>query len=125
MAAKTKESGGVGRGVALVLILIELCGAFFAGTTVLESLSADPNSASSFAVIGAGIAGIVTYFILHIIPGIRWVMMGAMILLWAFMAYSLGRFVIGDDFSVFQLVEHKGPYIAAAIAGLFRGLMYR
>ncbi|NNC37077.1 MAG: hypothetical protein EX271_08685 [Acidimicrobiales bacterium] len=125
MGSKNKESSGVGRGLALVLILVELFGAYYAGMTILNSMNTEAIAALSFPAIAAGIAGVFAYFILHVIPGIRWLMMAAMILLWAFMAYSLGRIVIGDTQAGFQLVEHKGPYIAAAIAGVFRALMYR
>ncbi len=125
MARKRTESSGTGRGVALILILLELCGAFYFGMLILESFGSETLREFKFSAIGAGLAGIFAYIILHVIPGIRWLMMAVIILLWAFVAYSLGLMMIGERQESFQWVSHKGPYIAAVIAGLFRALMYR
>ena len=125
MRMTDKNSTGAGRGVALVLILIELFGAFFFGMTVLDSYGPDSLISVKFSAIGAGIAGVLAYIILHMIPGIRWLMMVAMVLLWGFVAYYISLIVIGDAQAGFKLVAHKGPYVAAAIAALFRAIMYR
>ena len=125
MGLKNKQSGGAGRGVALVLILGEVFGAIFFGVTMLDNFGSEAIRAVTFSTIGAGLAGVVAYIVLHSLPGIRWLMMAAMVLLWAFVAYSLGLMVIGDEQESFHFVAHKGPYIAAAIAALFRAVMYR
>lgn len=120
-----KQSSGAGRGIALILILIELFGAFFIGTLLMKNFGSESISASNLYVFAAGLAGVFVYVILHVIPGIRWLMMAVMICVWAFAAYQIGLLLIGIDQDSFQFVTHKGPYIAAAIAGLFRGIMYR
>lgn len=119
------EAGESSGGLGGIIGLIELFLAFVLGMTMLDNLGSDALRSLKYSTVGAGVAGIVAYFILHKIPGIRWLMMFAMILLWAFVAYSIGQMVIGDDKDGFHLVAHKGPYIAAAVAGLFRGFMYR
>lgn len=125
MKSKDEKQGGPGSGIAGLLILIEIVFAFIFGMTVLDNLGSESLRAIKFSNIGAGVLGVLAYFILHIIPGLRWIMMAAMILLWAFAAYSIGLMAIGDDQERFHLVAHKGPYIGAAIAGLFRAFMYR
>jgi len=120
-----KDSGDTGRGIALVLILVELFGAFFIGKTLLDSFGSDSFQAAKFSTIGAGLAGIFAYIVLHIIPGIRWLMMAVMVLLWAVAVYSLGLILIGENGEGLRLVSHKGPYIAAGLAALFRAVMYR
>ena len=121
----SKDSGDTGRGIALVLILIELFGAFFIGKTLLDSYGPENLQAAKFSTLGAGLAGIFAYIVLHIIPGIRWLMMVIMVALWAVAVYSLGLILIGENAEGLRLVSHKGPYIAAGIAALFRALMYR
>jgi len=125
MGRKVKDSSGVGRGLALILILIELCAAFYVGMVVLDKFGSGVITAMKFAPIAAGFVGVLTYILLHVIPHIRWLMMGAMVLLWAFAAYAIGLVVIGEAQEGLVWVSHKGPYIAAAIAALFRAFMYR
>jgi len=120
-----KDSSRAGRNIALILILVELFGAFFLGTILIKNFGSEALPATSFSILAAGIAGVLVYVILHVIPCIRWLMMVAMVGLWAFVAYSIGLIAIGEDQEGFQFVTHKGPYIAGAIAGLFRGVMYR
>lgn len=119
------EESPNGGGFIGIIGLIELFLAFVVGMTVLDNLGSETLRAVKYAPLWAGVAGIIGYVILHKILGIRWLMMLAMILLWAFFAYSIGLMAIEDDKEGFHLVTHKGPYIAAGIAGLVRAFMYR
>ena len=116
--------GGSGGGFIGIIVLIELLLAFAAGMTMLDMLGSESLRVLKYSTFMAGLAGIFIYFILHKIPGIRWLMMLSMSLLWALFAYAIGVYVIGEAQDSLHLVTHKGPYIAAAITGLVRFFMY-
>ena len=119
------EDGGAAGGFTGIIVLIEFFLAFVVGMTALDNLGSESLRAVKYAPLWAGVAGITLYIILHKIPVIRWLMILAMITLWTVFAYTTGLMVIGQDHEGFHLATHKGPYIAAGIAGLVRAFMYR
>lgn len=121
--SRLNDDNGEGGSFGGIIVLIELFLAFALGMTVLDNLGSEALRAVKYSALWAGIAGVVVYFILLNIPGVRWLMKLSLILLWAFFAYTIGIMVIGDDSEGFHFVAHKGPYIAAAVVGFIRAFI--